>query len=283
MPLRKLFHGLDLVESPEFLNRLSVRAMNCIVRAGTPSPSTLAAVTPASLSALPNAGVKTVKEILGAVAREWASAYLGRLRSRTGVAAPSAEDATPESLVVAFEELEAKRGFEIFARRRLSGDNRPTVRALAADRGLSRSRVGQLEVAIQRLLSKSMRTVGWPIRVAVEDLQGHLGSVARPEELKTAFSAVDPGGRALPAYLPHRRVLLLQLGGYRVSKEWVLGPNIESITTCVLEAVVKDGTAGLDTVGRHLSRFGIREELQLPWILSRHGFRIVDGAVVPLT
>lgn len=282
MPLRELFPGLDLVESPEFLDRLSVRAMNCIVRAGAPSPSTLAAMTPASLNTVPDAGVKTVKEILAAVVREWASAYLGRMRGRTGVAPPPTDDTGPGDLALAFEELEAKRGFEIFARRWLAGDKRPTVRALAAERGLSPSRIGQIDAAIQGLLSKSMRRDGWPIRVAVEDLQGHLGSVARSEELTAAFSEVDPDGKALPDHMSQRRVLLLHLGGYRVSNEWILGPNIESITTVILEAVARDGTTDLDTVSRHLSRFGVRADLQLPWIVSRHGFRIIDGELVPL-
>ncbi len=280
-PLRNLLLGLDLVGSPGFLNRLSVRAMNCIVRAGIPSPSTLAAVTPASLRTLPEVGTVTAGEILVAVVREWASAYLGQADGRLTHGAPSPDGGAAGDLAVAFEELEAKRGFPLFVDRELN-DERTTLQALAAERGVTRAAVQAGAKAMRRLLLKKNRDGTWPIRIAADDLRSRLGSVARPDDLRRAFAALDPDGQTLPEPVGHRRALLLWLCGYRVTDEWILEPEIESITDAVLEGLLRSGNTDLDVVCSHLARIQIREELQVPWILSRHGFRIIDGEVVPL-
>lgn len=282
IPLRELFPGLDLVKCPEFSDRLSIRAVNRVVGVGSAGPKVVADATPESLGAIEGVGPRTVEEILAAVASAWASEYLDPVPNPPEIKARPVGTTAPLNLALAFEELEARRNFDVFARHQLSEGSKPTVRALGVERGVSGGRIQEMVSVIGRLLSKSMNDREWPIRIAVDGLQDHLGSVARPKELPAAFAAVDPSGRGLPETMPHRRILLLQLSDYKVSGEWVLGPNIENITTVVLEAVVRDGAADLDTVSSHLSRFGIREELQLPWILSRHGFRIIDSEVVPL-
>jgi hypothetical protein len=40
--------------------------------------------------------------------------------------------------------------------------------------------------------------------------------------------------------------------------------------------------SNFDTASRHLALLGVREEVQLPWILSRHGFRLLHDQVVAL-
>jgi hypothetical protein len=126
-----------------------------------------------------------------------------------------------------------------------------------------------------------MRDPDWPIRIAVETLQGRLGSIARSGELVDTFAALDDNG-ALSSHRPHRQALLLQLGKYRITDEWILGPDIERLTEVLLATLVNDRSGDLDAIGRHLSRLGVREELQLAWLISRHDYRIVAGQLVAL-
>jgi len=152
---------------------------------------------------------------------------------------------------------------------------------LAAELGVAKQRISQRQVAFERLLSKRMQEKGWPIRVAAEELRDHLGAVARPNELETACAAIDPDGQALPTSLSHRRALLLRLRGYRTSEQWILDFDIEGLTRAVLiDLAGRD--ADLEEVGRHLSKIGVREEIQLPWIVEQKGFRLIDGALVRL-
>ena len=172
-------------------------------------------------------------------------------------------------------------GFEIFKRRRLDRrENRPTRAALAAELRCSRQLVNAKEAAMQAALVERMRDRDWRIRIAVDDLKDRLGELARPGELHQAFMELDPGGNALSDELPHRRTLLLQVGGYRISEDWILGPDVEKLTDVVLQALANSESAHLDSVGGHLSRLGIREELHLPWIVGRHGFRIIGGELL---
>lgn len=76
--------------------------------------------------------------------------------------------------------------------------------------------------------------------------------------------------------------MLLHLCDYRIDGEWVLGPDIERLTDVILEAVATGEETNLDVACRHLASLGVREEVQLPWILSRVGFRIIDERIVRL-
>ncbi|MBS1882244.1 MAG: hypothetical protein JSS97_04730 [Actinobacteria bacterium] len=211
----------------------------------------------------------------------------GRLPSRAEEAMSALDDLGAgepgyqrAGLARAFEELERKPGFDIFRRRHLEGPDRPTLEQLAKELGVSRSSIGQKEAATVRTLAKLMREEDWPIRIAVERLRARLGALARPAELRRAFAALDREGTVLTDAIGHRRALLLRLAPYRVTEEWVMGPEVEELTDVVLSAATARSGADPDTVAHQLAALGIREELQLPWIVGRHGFRLIDGRLV---
>jgi hypothetical protein len=100
--------------------------------------------------------------------------------------------------------------------------------------------------------------------------------------LPAAFRAIDPVGSVFPQDRPHRIALVLSIGNYHSSGEWILGPDIASLTDLVLRAVAEDDRPDLDRAARQLSLLGVREEMQLPWIMSRYGLADIasDGAVL---
>jgi hypothetical protein len=124
-----------------------------------------------------------------------------------------------------------------------------------------------------------MREPSWPIRLPTEQLREELGAVGWLKELDEAFANLDSGPSLESKGQQHRRNLLLQLCGYRIDGEWVLGPDIERLTDVILQAVASGEEPGLDHAYRHLALLGVREEVRLPWILRRVGFRIIEGQV----
>lgn len=112
-------------------------------------------------------------------------------------------------------------------------------------------------------------------------MRDHLGSVARYSELEEAISEINPVGQVLGEDMPQRRALLLWLADYRISGEWVVDVEIESITGLLLRSMTEGKKkADLDAVARQLKRLRVREELQLPWIASQSDFQIVDGKLM---
>lgn len=279
-PLRELLPGLDLIEAAEFSNGLNVRATNALAQAHLIDLSDLAGVTPAQLAGLPRIGVGTVESILTAVTRDWAAAYRRRGSEGPEVVTRASEEppepAGLDRLEGAFEKLESMASFEPFKQRRLE-EPPARARTLAAQLQVSTQLIYAREGALERALASRMRDEEWPIRIAVEQLRARLGSVARPRELDDALAAIDVDSRALPGHLPHRVALLLRLAEYRVTDDWVLDRDIDELTGAVLAAALRADFADVDAVARHLSRLGVREELQLPWLASRHGFQIIDG------
>lgn len=183
----------------------------------------------------------------------------------------------------AFTELEATAGFPVFRRRRLEGaTRRPTLAELAKERGVTGSRIQQMEASVKQQLAQEMRKPDWPLRLAVEELRERLGAIARPGELDDAFAYLDPRHSLQLRTGTHRGALLLWLGGYKVDEQWVVGPDIEKLTDVILAALANGEQADLNTVGRHLTLLGVREEMQLGWILSRGGCRIIDDQIVPI-
>ena len=288
-PLRELMPGLGLVESPHFAIRLSVRAANCLARADAGTLTALAGQTPAEILALPDVGLKTGEEILLAVADEWAASYQASGDDRTpgeevrnskrAGSSGQAEGNKVTELANAFGELERAGGFHAYRRRQLDPDH-PSQSKVAEELDVSGSRISQNERAIRALLSRRMRDDAWPISSAVAEMREQLGSVALSRELEAVLEVLDPTGAVLSDDLLHRRALLLQLSGYRISGEWVLGPDIELLTMAVLAGLTESGRADLDFVGRHLARLEIRRVLQVPWIISQPGFQVVDGEIL---
>jgi hypothetical protein len=270
---------------------LGVRAANSLGRAELSGWSGLAAHSPLSLGEIPDVGPGTVEEVVSVAVREWAAAYLRSAESapvgghgvgRDLQSAGGRPEAGSRLVARAFEELEARPGFEVMRRRELDPGEAPTLTELAAERGVTTERIRNMHAATRKQITSETREDYRPIVIAAEAVRDRLGAVAWTEELDGAFEAIDPDGTALPAALSHRRALLLLLAEYRISGRWVLGPDIENLTRVVLAALSDEsGSAGLDRVGRHLARLGIREDVQLPWIAHQIGFRIVDGEVQP--
>lgn len=284
--LDDLLPGLAAVDSRPFFDRLSVRAANCLIRAGVRTLDSLAALSPVELGDVPELGRRTLEEILSALIAHWALASmdgeeLASIANGQGEPGREAGQAREEaaSLASAFEQLEATPGFSTFKGRRLQGTPGQSFASLAAQQGVSIERARQLDARIAALLERSMRATGWPLRDAVDALRARLGSVARPSELEAAFAGLDQD-RSILEEAPHRRALLLWLGRYRVEEEWVLGPDIEALTAVILNAVADSGERTLDRALRQLALLGVRESVQLPWIVSRFGFRVIDGELV---
>jgi hypothetical protein len=286
-PLRELLPGLDLVDASAFSDHLDVRAANALGRVDLRGLSEVAGMTPAQIADLPRIGTRTTQLILTATIREWAAAYL-EMKDGTASADRPIGGERPSKrlglggLATAFERLEGMAAFDTFRQRRLD-DHPPSVRTLAARLSVSTQLIYEREARIERVLASGMRDDDWPIRIAVEEMRTWLGSVARPQDLDDAQAAIGIDSRALPSHLPHRLSLLLRLGGYRVTREWILDRDIEALTGAVLAVALSNYSGDLDAVGRRLSLLGVREELQLPWLASRHGFKIVDGRLVALT
>jgi hypothetical protein len=283
LSLRELFPGVGVVESPVFSTRLSVRAVNCLVRANADTLRDLAEMRPAEIFALPNVGKKSSEEILAVVIAEWAAAYLSSVgddaEPKQGASSnDEAPPLRPDSLAKAFTDVEGS-GFEAFRRRRLEAGKRPSLGKLAMELGISAERVAQLERKVEAGLLKRMRDRSWPISIAVAEMQDRLGSAARRNVFEEFLVEVDPHRKVFSDRMLHRRALLLWLAHYCHSTEWITAQEIGGITRAILDALTEHGPAELDAVERHLKRIGVREDQQLPWIASQPGFRIFDGAV----
>ncbi|HMI82330.1 MAG TPA: hypothetical protein VK480_11120 [Solirubrobacterales bacterium] len=270
------------MEAPDFQDRLGVRAANILGRAGFAEWSNLCRVSPGELQELPGAGWRTVEEILAAVAREWALAYLRRWE--TGGAKKEVEEEVHGlvPLASAFEEIERISGFEVFELRHLQMGPPPTFRSLAEKAAVSRNAVAVKPARIDQAIAQRMRSETWPLRIAVDYLQDRLGALARPSEFDDLIAALNRDVGGLSGRMSQRRALLLHIAEYRESDDWILGPDIEKLTATVIDALSGEGSSDVDLVGRHLSRLGIREHLQLPWLASQFGYRIIDGGLVPL-
>ena len=192
------------------------------------------------------------------------------------------EEESSYGLKDAFVEVEAAPEFSVFKRRQLEDRAlRPTLVELAGELGVSKNRVGHIETSFKRKLARRMQEKDWPIRHAAEQLREILGAVARSEELDGAFAELDRNDTFAPGAHDHRRALLLWLCDYRTDQDWILGPDIEGLTDVILAAVAKSKHADLEAATRQLTLLGVREEMQLGWILSRVGYRIVDSRIVP--
>lgn len=270
--LHELMPGLGLVQSPNFMDQLSVRAANSLARAGVWRFASLGPRTPAVIQTVPHVGPGTLEEILAAVAVEWASAYLRH--------EDELERREPRALANTFWELEQMPGFQTFRRRCLDAGTPPTVAELAADENLSRQGVSGREARVRAALEKRMVDGDWPLRIAVDEIRHRLGAVAHLREVDDAFRALDIRGEALLRSAPHRGSMLLWLGEYRCDGEWLIGPDIESLTKVILSTFANSGSSSLDAASRQLSLLGVRKEVQVPWILGQHGFRVIDGKLV---
>jgi hypothetical protein len=286
-PLRDLLIGLELVEPDSFWDLLDSRALNLLRRSELASWAALCRASVCAIEDLHGAGPRVVDSTLAGMAKEWADAYLRRWgvsdAKRNPAPAHQLRPADPPAglaeLGTEFERLETLPGFEVIAIR--LAQKPPTYRELAAPSGRSTPAVSAQRGQMQRQLHKRMRDPSWPIAAAVRHIADRVGSLATPPETDSLFAAIHRESEALGREKPHRRALLLWLGGYLLTEEWVLSRDLDRITGVLLQALVGSSSSDIDRAATYLTKLGVREHLQLPWLASQFGYRIVDGKMVP--
>lgn len=287
-PLRELLPGLSLVEAPNFTIRLSERAANPLLRAGAGSLRSLAPRTPDELRQIPLVGAKVAREILAVTLSEWAAAYLREdeedqrvdLPQHVDVSDPLSSHEYQRRLSETLDEIEGATGFEAFRHRRLDLDASPTQSEVADAVGLKPGQVAHYEKAIDGKLARQMQDEDSPLFVAVAALKDRIGALARLPDLERTFAVVDPFERAMPKDAPQRRALLLLLAGLRVTDDWIVDVEIEEIVDALLKGLTEPGPASLDVIDRQLGRLGVRQDLRLPWVVGRSGYRVVEQKLV---
>jgi hypothetical protein len=279
LPVGTLMPGLDRGRSA-ILETLSTRSVNALGRIGVTSWSDLGKLCPASLLSLSGVGPVAAVEILSIAAREWAGTFLDEDVSSGSAVADELRPTLRPSLSWAFEELEAQTPwFDVFKRRKLIAGRSPTLKELAAEFDITREGVRRREVRAQKVIETRLRANTWLLNIAVNRIRHQLGPLARPAKLSAILKELDPGGEALRD-APHRRALLLQLAGYRITDAWVFEIGLDKRTDELLDSVTEEGAADLDVPRRELAVLGIEAPLRLPWIESRPGFRVVNKLLV---
>jgi hypothetical protein len=284
LPLGELLPGLPLVDAPNFSIRLSVRAANAILKADLATLRAMATRAPVDLLALPSLGQKTVEEILATVVSEWAAAYLGEdEKSQGGHSQQPADDApyvfdpqAQQRLADALDEIEGATGFEAFRRRNLEPGERPSQSEVAAALGLKPEQVPHYERTLREKLERLMRDEDSQLSGAVAALKNGVGVFARPSDLERTLAAIDPLERAMPEDAPQRRSLLLLLAGLRVTDDWIIDAEIEEIVDALLKGLTESGPVSLDVLDHQLGRLGVRQDLRLPWVVARSGYRVAE-------
>ena len=288
---RDLLHGLELVEPISFWDLLDSRAVNLLWRSELDSWASLCRANVCAIEDLHGAGPRVVDLTIAGMAKEWADAYLrrwGGVTAAAGNPAPPSQLGPADPLAglaelsLAFERLEAQPGFDVFAVRLGPNGRHPTYRELAEPSGSSTQAVSAKRSRIRRHLHRQMRDPDWPIRAAVRYIEQTIGSLATPPEVESLFAVLHRKSGALCRDKPHRRNLLLWLGGYQLTEDWVLSKDFDAITAVLLQALVGKESAGIDRVVTYLTKLGVREHLHLLWLASQPGYRIIDGELFPV-
>jgi hypothetical protein len=280
-PIGTLMPGLAAAKGSLSEGCFSTRVVNVLGRAGMRAWADLAAESAESLLLLPNFGPNCLSEVFAVAAREWA----GTVLCRDGPDAQTEEEAPARGwqlngdLAGAFQELEANaRAFEIFKRRLLAPEERPSLRELGAAIGVSGERVRQREHAVEDAIAERMQDPAWPLRAAVGQLTEKLGSLARSERLPAVLAELDPDGCVFAA--PHRQALLLRLAAYELCGEWVFRVDLDRRTDSLLEALTeRGGPATIEECSWALDALDVPSGLRLPWIASRPGMQVMGGLV----
>jgi Bacterial RNA polymerase, alpha chain C terminal domain len=287
LPLGGLLPGLPLIDAPNFSIRLSVRAANAILKADLATLRALATRAPVDLLALPGMGKKTVEEVLATAVNEWAAAYLSedeKNQTRSQQSADASDAFDPRELQRrlsdAFDEIEGATGFEAFRRRNLDPGKSPSQSEVAAALELKPEQVPHYERTIREKLARQMRDEDSRLSSAVTALKDGVGVLSRPSDLERTLAAIDPFERAMPKDVPQRRALLLLLAGLRVTDDWVIDVEIEEIVDALFKGLTESGPASLDGIDHQLGRLGLREDLRLPWVVTRSGYRVVEQKLV---
>lgn len=281
MPIGMLMPGLDDGRFA-ILEALSTHSVNVLGRIGVTSWSELGELCPALLSSLPRVGPVTAVEIFSVAAREWAGAFLDEDASPSSAVADKLRPTFRQerSLRCAFEELESETPwFDIFRRRKLAACRPPTLKELKAEFGITREGVRRREARAQRVIEARLKANTWLLNISVDRIRHQLGPLARPANLSTILKELDRGGEALKD-APHRRALLLQLAGYRVSDAWVFEVGLDERTDELLDSATEGGAADVEVPCRGLAALGIEAPLCLPWVESRPGFRVINKLLV---
>lgn len=245
-PLGDLLRGLEAVRQTLGEGGVGTRAFNALARAGVGAWGDLATVRPATILTVPNIGPQSLEEVLTGALRAWALASLGdgpREPPPELSFEPPASPPRPRrpwyggDLAHTFEGLDRRLpGFDLFRRHTLSGADRPTLRELGAESGISAEGVRKREAHVREALAELMEDPEWPLRVAVDLLRERLGPLAPVEELDAALAELDRRGAAITPH-PERRALLLWLAEYRVAGDRVVrGHQVLDVTVTILRA-----------------------------------------------
>jgi hypothetical protein len=167
--------------------------------------------------------------------------------------------------------------FDLFRRRVLAAE-RPTLRQLGVELGVSGERVRQREKRAREAVAGRLRAEGSGVGRAVSALRARLGALARIEELEEVMAAIEAQGCTRGSALD-RRALLLFLTGHEVRGGWVQGVGLVHKAKAALVALTNDGPAALGDCCRALGHLGVREELRCPWLADHPGFVILGEQV----
>lgn len=183
--------------------------------------------------------------------------------------------ATNDRLEMTFRGLEQHRAYKILERLSLNSAQ-TTRRRLAEELKVTPERVRQLERSGKQLLETHSDPCDSVLGRVARRLRWLLGTLARVEERDAALQAI--GGGVLSK--PSRAAAMMTLAGYKTQDQWIVDDAIPNLTAAVLEVLTKRGPVALEIAREHLSRLGIRTELQSLWIADQPDFRVVDDNVI---
>ena len=155
-------------------------------------------------------------------------------------------------------------------------DRRPTLQEVGDQVGLTRERIRQLDKIMIKELHNFMGTEpGRAIRWRVDSLGLRLGVAAPMERAQDLLT--PPQGVA-----DYSRLFLFLAGPYRKDGDWLVlrSAKAHDPTASILATADRYGRIEMATIREPLRRWGLTDELHLPWLTRNDRCRIVNGRLV---
>ncbi len=174
------------------------------------------------------------------------------------------------------------REHEIASHRLLALARPATLDELAAQLGLTRARIGQLDARLRQRLRQWIGSDQHATGRTTRRLRAALGSAWRVAGLELVGPLRDLGLVDLDDF--GTRVLLWGAGPYKLAGDWlVLAPARKMITESksALSDLTNDGPVALTEVIERLGDLGVRPSEALEWIVTLGGFRVDDETLIP--